>query len=483
MKDQYDIVIIGSGIAGMYAALHLDPSLSVLLLAKGELSLSNSSLAQGGIAAVLQTEDDDLEQHFADTMLAGGNENNPEAVRLLVREGPSDVRELLRLGVDFDKDASGALSRTLEGGHSRRRIYHYKDQTGLEIMRKLSAHVLARPNVTALEKVLVVGTQPMEQGFRVDWMLSGKPHRVCCNGLLLATGGIGQLYRYTTNSSIATGDGIRFAQEMGAKVRNLSYVQFHPTAFSEEGVHERFLVSEAVRGEGARLLNCFQQSFMERYDPRLELAPRDVVSRSIILESRRTGSNRFYLDISHREADFIRRRFPAISAKCLEQQLDMTKQPIPVFPCQHYLMGGIDTNLWGKTTVRSVYAAGECAHTGVHGKNRLASNSLLEALVFGRRAAESMMGEVDFVPLSGPGEAEEPSGSPLPRNLRGEIQNLMQRAYFVLPDRGAVYQGMQRMEEILHRLQQPGFAMTREYCEVKSLATIGYTILKEVYHQ
>ncbi|MBQ7054282.1 MAG: FAD-binding protein, partial [Oscillospiraceae bacterium] len=254
--------------------------------------------------------------------------------------------------------------------------------------------------------------------------------------IILATGGIGRVYRYTTNPVISTGDGVRFAANLGARIKNLHYIQFHPTAFNSPESSEQFLISEAVRGEGAKLLNCNFEQFMHLYDERLELAPRDVVSRSIIAESKRVNSNKFYLDISHKGAEFIRNRFPAISAACLERGYDMTKGPVPIFPCQHYLMGGIDVDLNARTTVPRLYAAGECAHTGVHGGNRLASNSLPEALVFGRRAAQDIkkllsqgLGYIqtnDFVP--------DISGDEYKENHSDEIREIMQRAYFVVPD-------------------------------------------------
>ena len=231
----------------------------------------------------------------------------------------------------------------------------------------------------------------MRGGFRLDLLCGEEPGSVFCSYCILATGGIGRVYRYTTNSSIATGDGIRLAYELGAQIKNLSYVQFHPTAFHSEKEREQFLISEAVRGEGAYLLNCERRRFMAHYDDRLELAPRDVVSRAIILESRRTGSNQFFLDITYKNRDFLYNRFPAISKRCLEEGVDIAQDLIPVFPCQHYLMGGIAVDLTGRTAVPRLYAAGECSNTGVHGANRLASNSLLEALVFGRHAAEDIL--------------------------------------------------------------------------------------------
>lgn len=317
---------------------------------------------------------------------------------------------------------------------------------------------------------------------RLDLLRGSEPDTVFASYCILATGGIGRVYSYTTNSAIATGDGIRLAYEMGAQIKNLSYVQFHPTAFAADAERERLLISEAVRGEGAYLLNCDHERFMHRYDERGELAPRDVVSKAIMLESRRTGSDRFYLDITHKGREFIYNRFPAISSKCLEEGIDMAKDYIPIYPCQHYLMGGIAVDLESRTRIYRLYACGECSCTGVHGKNRLASNSLLEALVFGRRAAQSITHELDmgYAKVQPYEYHEDYSGAPLPHGMRTEIREIMQNAYFVIPDYDAVHGGLQRISEILKRLKNGKFAVTPDYCEALSLATVAYIILSEV---
>ena len=300
---------------------------------------------------------------------------------------------------------------------------------------------------------------------------------------VLATGGIGRVYKYTTNPVVATGDGIRLAYEIGANIKNLSYVQFHPTAFNSSD-NEQFLISEAVRGEGAYLLNCKKERFMHRYDERLELAPRDVVSKSIIIESRRTGSNSFYLDITHRDSDYLHKRFPGIYEGCLKYNVDITKDLIPIFPCQHYLMGGIEVDLNSQTSVNRLYAVGECSNTGVHGKNRLASNSLLEALVFGKRCALDIERRISSgnpeVGISGNYECDL-DGAPLMKGICTEIRNIMQRSYFVMPaNEDVVRMGFKRVGEILNRLKNGKFKITAEYCEALSLATVAYIILREV---
>ena len=482
LQQSYDVVIVGSGVAGLYAALQFDKKVKVLIITKRDVMLCNSSLAQGGVAAVLDRTDDDFRLHIADTLIAGGYENNIDAVRVLVTEGPDDVRKIIGMGVEFDEGEDGQPLKTLEGGHSRRRIVHHKDQTGFEMVEKLQRQVRMKENIDILENTMVCNMERIKHGFRLDLLCGMKPDTVFASYCILATGGIGRVYSYTTNSAIATGDGIRLAYEMGAQIRNLSYVQFHPTAFAAEAERERFLISEAVRGEGAYLLNCDYERFMHRYDERGELAPRDVVSKAIMLESRRTGSDRFYLDITHKDRNFIYNRFPAISSKCLEEGIDMAKDFIPIYPCQHYLMGGIAVDLESRTRIYRLYACGECSCTGVHGKNRLASNSLLEALVFGRRAAQSIAHELDmgYAKVQPYAYQEDYSGAPLPHGMRTEIREIMQNAYFVIPDYDAVQGGLQRISEILKRLKNGKFAVTPDYCEALSLATIAYIILSEV---
>jgi len=481
MKKKYDVLIAGCGVAGLYAALQFDKSISVLMLSKQARTVSSSSLAQGGVAAVLEHENDSFDLHIQDTLIAGSYKNDVPAVETLIHEGPEDVRKIMDMGVDFDRDKNNMLEKTLEGGHCRRRIVHHKDQTGKEMVDKLLLELKKHPNVELADNTLICSIARIKGGFRADILTEGVYESIFASFCLLATGGIGRVYRYTTNPVTATGDGIRFAWEMGAKIKNISFIQFHPTAFNSPHSREQFLISEAVRGEGAYLLNNNKQRFMDKYDSRLELAPRDVVSRAIILESRRTGSNNFYLDITHKGREFLYNRFPAISAACLERGVDIAVDLIPVFPCQHYLMGGIDVDLNARTTVPRLYAAGECSHTGVHGGNRLASNSLLEALVFGRRAAQDIIKCIyaGFAHVEADSFKGDFSGAPLPQGLRTDIRDIMQRAYFVIPNPAAITEGHKRVEEILKRLQNEHFAVTSDYCEAKSLATVAALILRE----
>lgn len=493
---RFDVLIVGTGISGIYAALNLDPSLSILMLSKRELTLCNSALAQGGVAAVMDQTNDDYELHIRDTLIAGQYKNNLDNVKILVQQGPKDVERLVeKYGVDFDRNEDGSLALTLEGGHSRRRIAHHKDTTGYEIETALIEQVQKLKNVTVINNSVLCRLERDKQDagagsalFFADVIVDNveggsKAHEYyCADDVILATGGIGRVYDFTTNSAIATGDGIQLAYNLGAEIKNLSYVQFHPTAFADKENRECFLISEAVRGEGAYLLNCNKERFMPRYEPeRKELAPRDVVSNCIMEEQKRTGSDEFWLDISYKDADFIKNRFPMIYGKVLEKGYDMTKEPIPIYPCQHYLMGGINVDGKGATNVPHLYAAGECSHTGVHGANRLASNSLLEALVFSRLIAEDInahknddgRAEVEY-PMSAP------DGKASPHGIRTEVRHIMQRSYFVHPNYSEAEKGLKRITELKNDLDNGNYAITPDYVETKSIVTCAYIILSEV---
>lgn len=480
----FDVVIAGAGAGGLYTAINLPSSLNILILSKKELTLCNSSLAQGGIAAVYNPEDDDTTQlHTNDTLIAGGFRNNTETVKILVNSAAEEIDKIISYGVDFDKNPDGSLHRTLEGGHCRNRIFHHKDSTGAELVNKLSAKVKTLSNVTLWENAVVSDIKETETGFCFDILKGDDRVNVASHFAVLATGGIGRVYEYTTNSAISTGDGIAMAYRMGATIQNLKLIQFHPTAFNDFSQRECFLLSESLRGEGAYLLNCNMERFMHRYDDRLELAPRDVVSHSIIEESRKTGSKKFFLDISYQDADEVKARFPMIYKNLLENGYDLTKEPIPVYPCQHYLMGGIDVDKFGRTSISNLYAVGECSHTGVHGNNRLASNSLLEALVFSNRVAKDIKEKMGDVPEEFTHYEFERSkdGEDLPTGLRTEIRHIMQSTYFVIPEsKEALLKGFERVKEIKGILDKETFSLTRDYIEARSLATIAYIILKEV---
>ncbi|MGE3841801.1 MAG: L-aspartate oxidase [Vicinamibacterales bacterium] len=389
MKLRADYVIVGSGIAALRAAIGLQDAGDVLVLTKAGSSDSNTDYAQGGIAAALGV-DDSPARHTADTLAAGDGLCDPAAVEILTHEGTRYVRELIEWGARFDRAADGTLSFAREAAHAVRRVLHAKDATGHEIARTLWHRLSETGRPRILEHATAIDAL-VEDGACAGVTFLDRAGTLCevrATTTLLATGGAGRLYRYTTNPSVATGDGIGLAFRAGGRVADLEFVQFHPTALDVPG-QPPFLLSEALRGEGARLLNRAGEAFMPRYDSAAELAPRDRVARAIAQEAERTGGP-IHLSLAHLRAPWLHERFPGISHACRRAGLDLATDPIPVKPAAHYVMGGVVTDLDGRTTVRGLFAAGEVACTGVHGANRLASNSLLEGLVFGARAAHAM---------------------------------------------------------------------------------------------
>ncbi len=385
---QADFLIIGSGIAALRAAAALEGAGDVIVLTKADTHAGNTGYAQGGIAAAVGP-DDSPAMHFADTIAAGDGLCNERAVRVLVEEGPRYVRELVEWGAEFDRAADGTPALALEAAHSRRRVLHARDATGREIGRALWEHVAPLTNVKVHDHACAVSVI-VEDGrcAGVNFIQGDATGSVRARCTLLATGGAGNVFSETTNPPVATGDGVAIAYRAGAAVADLEFVQFHPTALKMAG-QPRFLLSEALRGEGARLVNAAGEAFMERYDPAGDLAPRDRVARGIVREAQRTGAEVF-LTLDHLDPAFVHRRFPLISAACRRAGLDLATDRIPVGPAAHYLMGGVLADVDGRTTLPDLFAAGEVACTGVHGANRLASNSLLEGLVFGARAGVAM---------------------------------------------------------------------------------------------
>jgi len=390
-ETRYDFLVVGAGVAGLRAAIELAEAGRVLVVAKDSLQESSSEYAQGGIAVAL-SDDDEVSLHERDTLAAGDGLCDPEAVRTLVREGPSAIEQLIEWGAEFDREGA-RLVFAREGAHSRNRVLHsHGDSTGSEISRALyhKAASLARiefRSFAAVTDLLVAGG---EVAGAVACDASAR-HAVAigASAVLLATGGLGCVYLETTNPDVATGDGVATGWRAGAEISDIEFVQFHPTALFLEGA-PRFLLSEALRGEGAWLRNAQGERFMRRYHPLEELAPRDVVSRAIVGEMRRTGAPCMYLDLTHFAPGFVARRFPRIYETCRKHGLDLAAQPAPVHPAAHYAMGGVRADLDGRTRVARLFAAGEVASTGVHGANRLASNSLLEGVVFGARAGRAM---------------------------------------------------------------------------------------------
>ena len=403
MQTSTDFIVIGSGVAGLRAALELANGGRVTVLTKDRLDESNTEYAQGGVAVAL-SDDDEIDLHVEDTLVAGAGLCDEKAVRVLVEEGPRYITELIEWGAQFDRE-DGELAFTREAAHSRRRILHaHGDSTGREIVRALIAAAKKHPNIQLTAHAATIGLS-VENGCCVGVQFidpsESLRREIFADAVILATGGAGQLFAQTTNPTVATGDGMAMAYAAGAMMCDLEFVQFHPTVLALAGA-PRFLLSEALRGEGAILRNHDGEAFAKRYDERGELAPRDIVARAIVAEAQRTNQNCMFLDLTHLDATFLRERFPKIFETCLRYGLDLSKDLLPVSPAVHYVMGGVRTDTHGRTTLPGLYAAGEVACTGVHGANRLASNSLLEGLVFGARAGAAALADV----LPSPAKAE-----------------------------------------------------------------------------
>ncbi|WP_434516334.1 L-aspartate oxidase [Dechloromonas sp. ARDL1] len=395
--QKFDVLIIGSGLAGQSAALRLAPHCRVALISKRKLEDSASGWAQGGIAAVLDSQDS-IEAHIRDTLIAGAWLNDEEATRFVVENGRRVIEWLIEQGVPFTKDAAG-YHLTREGGHSARRVIHVADATGLAVQDTLTQKVRANPNITVLEHHIAIDLITGDKLGKANkrcygaYVLNNQTGEVITVGApntLIATGGAGKVYLYTTNPDTSTGDGIAMAYRAGCRVANMEFIQFHPTCLYHPQA-KSFLISEAVRGEGGLLRLADGTRFMPEHDERAELAPRDIVARAIDFEMKKRGLDCVFLDISHKGEEFIRGHFPNIHARCLELGIDITRDPIPVVPAAHYTCGGVVSDLKGRTDIAGLYVAGEASCTGLHGANRLASNSLLECLVFAEAAVSDML--------------------------------------------------------------------------------------------
>lgn len=397
--SKYSAVVIGSGIAGLYSALKLEQQLNlpdgILLITKSELGESNSYYAQGGMVAVLKSnKNDSVSSHVADTIKAGAGLSELNTIKFISENSDKVVKDLLTFGVEFDRDENGNFTLTKEAAHSVNRILHSGgDATGREMEIALCHTLQNHKNIKVYENSLAVDLLVENNtcdGVVIFHEKNNEYETVYCKTLILATGGLGQLYKYTTNPVGATGDGFALAYNVGAELQDMEFVQFHPTAlaFDDKKNHNRFLISEAVRGEGAKLCNKDRVQFMYKYDERKELAPRDIVARSIFQEMKATNTTNVYLDTSDIPRDKLIKRFPTIANKCLDNGIDITKDLIPVAPAAHYFMGGVKTNLKGETSIKGLYAIGEVSSTGLHGGNRLASNSLLECVVCAYEVAE-----------------------------------------------------------------------------------------------
>jgi len=466
-----DILVVGTGIAGLYTALKSREIGRVIVLTKRKLEESNTEYAQGGIAAAIGDQDSPR-LHLADTLEAGAGLCREDAVEVLVEEGPDCVRELIAMGTQFDKNEEGQISLTREGAHSERRILHARgDATGDEIRRALQQKV-HDDGIVVYENHYIVDV--ITANGRCIGVLALDDHdrltAYLARATILATGGAGQLYMNSTNPEVATGDGIAIAWRAGAEIEDVEFVQFHPTALYGEG-SPKFLISEAVRGEGAYLLNQQGERFMLGAHPRAELAPRDIVARAIVAQLRQSGHPCVYEDARH--IPNVRERFPTIYAACLRKGIDMTRDLIPVAPAAHYIMGGVKTDHDGRTTVPGLYACGEVACTGIHGANRLASNSLLEGLVFGRRIAESLKRELPAMPEAT--EVAVRTGPAIPNRplnlLWAEVQQLMWDKVGILREESGLAAAVDRLRQI--NASFGGALQTREGFQVANLATVA----------
>ena len=504
MEIKSDYLIIGSGIAGLSFALKAALRGRVTIVTKKETMDASTNYAQGGIASVLDPNDS-FDLHIKDTLESGAGLSNEQVVRMVVTNGPDMIKELIALGVKFSHDNSAQadkLDLTREGGHSRRRIVHAEDLTGQEVERALIHNVKKNRNIQIYENHMAVDlittskfirrslsaneTEETCWGAYVLDTLTGEVNIFLARITVLATGGTGKVYLYTTNPDIATGDGVAIGYRAGAKVANMEFIQFHPTCLHHP-LAKNFLISESVRGEGGRLIDKRGNHFMEGYDPLQDLALRDVVARSIDAELKKSGDECVYLDITHRPPDFIKTRFPHIYNRCLELDIDITKEPIPVVPAAHYMCGGILTDTQGRTTIPNLYAIGEVAYTGLHGANRLASNSLIEALVFSRFAfedsARQITGKADYpfpeVPQWDTGSATDSDESVVVSHNWDEVRRMMWNYVGIVRTDKRLARARKRIEVIQQEIRDYywGFTITRDLLELRNLAAVAELII------
>ena len=503
MEIQTDYLVIGSGIAGLCFALEAAKSGKVIIVTKKEKMETSTNYAQGGIASVFDL-DDSFELHIKDTLESGDGLCNKETVRMVVSNGPDRIEELISMGVEFSKKADNKKSLDLgkEGGHSKRRILHTKDRTGREVEKVLLQRVEENKNITIYENHMAIDLITKSK-ITKRGIITAETRETCWGAYVLdvkqggvitflagitvfASGGAGKIYLYTSNPDIASGDGVAMGYRAGVKVANMEFVQFHPTCLYHPE-SKNFLISEAVRGEGGILLNKEGNRFMEKYHPLKDLAFRDVVARSIDLEIKKSGDEYVYLDISHRTAEFIKDRFPHIYKTCLKYQIDITKDPIPVVPAAHYMCGGLITDENGLTNINNLYAIGEVACTGLHGANRLASNSLLEALVYARRAAERSSENLEKnrniqfpkAPLWESGNATDSEDLVVVSHNWDEIRRLMWNYVGIVRTNKRLARARRRIETIREEIKEYywNFLITGDLLELRNLAQVAELII------
>lgn len=502
---QTDFLVIGSGIAGLTYALKVakaHPQKTVTILTKAQSDETNTKYAQGGVAGVMDFDQDSFDKHIEDTLIAGDGLCNEKIVEIVIREGVERIREIIEWGAEFDKDPEGDFQLGKEGGHSENRILHHKDVTGREMERALLEAIKKAGNINLVNHCFVIdlitqhhlgylvtkSTPDIEcYGVYVLNLTTKRIEKIVAKVTLLAAGGNGQVYRTTTNPAIATGDGVAMVYRAKGRIENMEFIQFHPTALYEAGVRgQSFLITEAVRGEGAVLRNGNGEAFMEKYDSRKDLAPRDIVARAIDNEMKINGTECVYLDCTALDQKKFIDHFPNIHAKCLSIGIDVSKDRIPVAPAAHYSCGGVKTDEWGRTSIRNLYASGECASTGLHGANRLASNSLLEAMVFSHRSFLAAMDEIDQLSFKESIPDWDAAGTTAPREMilitqsLKELKLLMSDYVGIVRNNERLQRANRRLdllheetESLYHRLE-----VSPQLCELRNMITVAYLIVK-----
>ncbi|MBV4356247.1 L-aspartate oxidase [Pinibacter aurantiacus] len=500
-----DFLVIGSGIAGLTYALKIAnqfPDKQVTIITKANADETNTKYAQGGVAGVTDFEKDSFEKHIQDTLISGDGLCNEEIVEIVVKEGVDRIQEIIDWGARFDKDPDGDFSLGREGGHSEFRILHHKDITGWEIERALLAAIAKQKNIELVKHCFVIDLITQHHlgylvtkstpdidcyGVYVLNLQTNRIEKILSKITLLATGGNGQIYRTTTNPYIATGDGVAMVYRAKGRIENMEFIQFHPTALYLPGIRgQAFLITEAVRGDGGILRNKNGEAFMEKYDERKDLAPRDIVARAIDSEMKKNGTEHEYLDCRHMDKDKFIHHFPNIYEKCLSIGIDVTKDMIPIAPAAHYSCGGIKTNEWGRTSIRHLYASGECASTGLHGANRLASNSLLEAMVFSHRSFLDSVREIENIEFQTtiPDWNASSTGDPkemilITQSLK-ELQLLMSDYVGIVRTNTRLERAMHRLD-LLHEETEVLYRNTKispQLCELRNMITAAYLVVK-----
>ena len=502
MIQKFDFLIIGSGIAGMSFALKVAHKGRVALICKTELEEANTFFAQGGVASVTNTLVDNFEKHIEDTMIAGDWLSDRAAVEKVVREAPSQIKELINWGVEFDKNEKGEFDLHREGGHSEFRILHHKDNTGAEIQDSLIKAVKKHPNITIFEKHFAIeiitqhhlGITVTRQtpdiecyGAYVLDLKTGKVDTFLSKVTLMATGGVGAIYQTTTNPLVATGDGIAMVYRAKGTVKDMEFIQFHPTALYHPGDRPSFLITEAIRTYGPVLLTLDVKEFMQKYDPRLSLAPRDIVARAIDNEMKNRGDDHVYLDVTHKDPEETKKHFPNIYEKCLSLGIDITRDYIPVAPAAHYLCGGIKVDLNARSSINRLYAVGECACTGLHGGNRLASNSLIEAVVYADAAAKHSLQVIDNysyqenIPEWNDEGTQSPEEMVLITQSVKEVGQIMSTYVGIVRSNLRLKRAWDRLD-ILYEETESLFKRSKaskEICELRNMINTGYLVMRQ----